>query len=69
MLANHDNKNILFKIFTRMIANNYAKILVYYYLVIDYVIFGSYSRHSMLVFLKYNKILIYNKHQGNMTNT
>ena len=52
MLDNLDNENVYSQILTRMIANNYVRILVIYYLFIVYGVFGSYSQNSMLSLIK-----------------
>ena len=42
-----------------MIADNYVSILFPYHLFIEYGIFGSFRRHSIIDLLKYNSALIY----------
>ena len=49
-----------------MTANNYVIILVLYYVIIGYGIFGIYIRHSVLYLIAENMIVIYNEHQENI---
>ena len=67
MLANIDNKMFYIK-FDQTNCDIYNGILYPLYLFIDYSIFGTYSRHSMLYLLKHNMIFINNKHQENIYN-
>ena len=55
-----------FTSFTKNISNNCVRILVFYYLLMNYDIFGSHSRHQMLALIKENMICIYNKNLENI---
>ena len=56
-------ENLYIKFRARTIASNHVRILVPYYLFIDYVISGSYSLHSMLGLINEEMVFIYNEHQ------
>ena len=51
---------IYIKVLPTMIAEDCISILVLYYLLLEYGIFGNYSWHSMWDFIKDNMIFIYN---------
>ena len=52
----------------RIIPNNCVRILVLYYMLMNYDIFEFYIRHQMLALLKENMICIYNKNLENIAN-